>query len=203
MGEKIPVASATLSIMRLYAGDYRLSLHMREIARRVGADVSSVRIHLQRLERINVLGRSKAGRNIAFSPNLNNLFTRQYMVMAESFASVEYMRRHYIAKRVLKDLDTHVDGALVLFGSYAREEHDDESDVDLLVVGPRIRDKGVVDDVRKMAGTWLDIKYATPRQVSLGLRRGDPLIREAVSNHVVLKGADAFCGAVWRCYVGQ
>ena len=203
MGEKIPVAGTALSIMRLYAGDYRLSLHMREIARRVGADVSSVRLHLQRLERISVLVRSKAGRNIAFSPNLDNLFTRHYMVMAESFASVEYMRRHYIAKRVLKDLDMHVDGALVLFGSYAREEHDDESDVDLLVVGPRIRDKGVVDDVRKTAGAWLDIKYATPRQVSLGLRRGDPLVCEAVSNHVVLKGADAFCGAVWRCYVGQ
>lgn len=203
MKGKTHVAGMALSIMRLYAGDYRLSLHMREIARRVGADASSVRLHLQRLEHINVLGRRREGSNIAFSPNLNNLFTRQYMVMAESFASVEYMRRHYIAKRVLKDLDRHVDGALVLFGSYAKEEHDDESDIDLLVVGPRIKDKGVVDDVHKTAGVWLDVKHATPQQVSLGLRRGDPLISEAVLNHVVLKGADAFCGAVWRCYVGQ
>lgn len=203
MKEKIPVAGAALSIMRLYAGDYRLCLHMREIARRVGADASSVRLHLQRLEDISVLGRNRAGRNIGFSPNLDNLLTRQYMVMAECFASVGYMRRHYIAKRILEDLDGHVDGALVLFGSYAREEHDDESDMDLLVVGPRIGDDRVVDDVHRTTGARLDIKHATPRQVSSGLRRGDPLIREAVSNHVVLKGADVFCGAVWRCHVGQ
>ena len=201
MREKIPAASATLSIMRPYAGDYRLSLNMREIARRVGAGISSVRLHLQRLERINVLGRSKAGRNIAFSPNLGNLFTGQYMVMAESFASVGHMSRHYMAKRVPKDLDRHVAGALVLFGIHAREDHDDESDVDLLVMGPRIRDKGVVDDVRRTAGARLDVKYATPGQVSLGLRRGDALIHGAASNHVVLKGADAFCGAAWGCYV--
>lgn len=203
MEEKTPVAGMALSIMRLYAGDYRLCLHMREIARRVGADVSSVRLRLQRLERINVLGRSRAGRNVGFSPSLDNLFTRQYMVTAECFASVEYMRRHYLAKRILGDLDRHVDGALVLFGSYAREEHDDESGVDLLVVGPRIRDGGVVDYVRRTAGARLDIKHATPLQVSQGLRRGDPLVREAVSSHVVLKGADAFCGAVWRCHVGR
>lgn len=202
MVEKIPVAGTALSIMRLYAGDYRLCLHMREIARRVGADASSVRLHLQRLERINVLGRTRAGRNVGFSPNLDNLLTRQYMVMAECFASVGYMRRHYIAKRILEDLDRHVDGALVLFGSYAREDHDDESDVDLLVVGPGIGSE-VVDDVHRTTGARLDVKHATPLQVSSGLRRGDPLMREAVSSHVVLKGADAFCGAVWRCHVGQ
>lgn len=179
MVEKTPLSGAALSIMRLYAGACRLCLHMREIARRVGADASSVRLHLQRLERINVLGRSSAGRNVKFSPNLDNLLTRQYMVMAGCFASVGYMRRHYIAKQILEDLDRHVDGALVLFGRYAREEND-ESDVDLLVLGPEI-DRGVVDDVR----------------------RGGPLVREAASNHMVLKGAGAFCGAVWGCRVGH
>ena len=123
--------------------------------------------------------------------------------MSECHASVEYMRRHYIAKRILGALDRHVDGALVLFGSYAREDHDGESDMDLLVMGPRIRDGGAADDVSRTTGVRLDVKYATPRQVSAGLRRGDPLVCGAVSNHVVLKGADGFCEAVWRCHVGQ
>lgn len=203
MEEKTFVSETGLSIMRLYAGDYRLHLHMREIARRAGVDASTARLHLGRLEGLGVLGRRAAGKNVEFSLNLGNLFTRHYMAMAECHASVEYMRRHYLAKRILGDLDRHVDGALVLFGSYAREMHDDESDVDLLVVGPRIRDDGAADDVSRTTGARLDIRHATPRQVSAGLRRGDPLVCEAVSNHVVLKGADNFCEAVWRCHVGQ
>ena len=204
MGEETAVTEMGLSVMRLYAGDYRLCLHMREIARRIGADASSVRVHLRRLERLNILKSGRAGRNVWFSPNLGNLLTRHYMVMAECLASVSYMRRHYLVKRVLKDLDVHVNGALVLFGSYAKETHDERSDVDLLVMGPRIRDEeAVADGVYETSGARLDIKYATPRQVSDGLRRGDPLVCEAVSSHVVLKGADDLCGAVWRCHVGQ
>jgi hypothetical protein len=36
-----------------------------------------------------------------------------------------------------------------------------------------------------------------------GMEGGDPLVREVVSNHVVLKGVEDFCEAMWRYYARQ
>ena len=56
--------------------------------------------------------------------------------MSECHAAVQFMRRVYLAKRVLADLDPEPGGALVLFGSYASGTNGEQSDMDLLVMGP-------------------------------------------------------------------
>jgi hypothetical protein len=34
-----------------------------------------------------------------------------------------------------------------------------------------------------------------------GLRSNDPLIKEVVSNHIILKGIDEFCDIMWSYHV--
>lgn len=201
MIDKTSVTGASLSLVHLYAGDYRRSLHMREAARLAGLDVSTARLHLLRLERLNVLGSRRAGKNVEFRPNLGNVLTRHYIAMSEIHAAVRFMKRVYLAKRILADLDSHVSGALVLFGSYARGEHDEESDVDLLVMGPGIADDGAIRAITETTGVALDVKRFDPDGFTKSLRSGDPLAHEILSGHIVLAGADMFCRAAWRHYI--
>lgn len=201
MIDKTSVTGASLSLVHLYAGDYRRSLHMREAARLAGMDVSTARLHLLRLERLNVLGSRRAGRNVEFRPNLGNVLTRHYIAMSELHAAVRFMKGTYLAKRILADLDPHVSGALVMFGSYAKGEHDEESDIDLLVLGPGI-DDGAIRAIAETTGVALNVKRFDPDGFTKSLRSGDPLAHEILSGHIVLAGADTFCRAAWRHYIG-
>ena len=200
MMDKYRLTHTTLRLLRLYALDYRLQLHVREAGRRIGADMTAARLQLGRLEGIGILRVARAGRNLVYSLNLRNPVARNYLAMAEYHAAAEYMGRNYLAKRALEDLDAHADGAIVLFGSYAREEHDEQSDMDLLVLGRRRPDTGVVRRLSLTTGVRFDVKHETEARFAEMLRRDSPLAGEILANHITLKGADEVCRAAWKKY---
>lgn len=198
--DKYRMTHTTLRILRLYALDYRLRLHVREAGRRIGADMTAARLQLGRLEGIGILRVGRAGRNLEYSLNLRNPVARGYLVMAEYYAAAAYMGRNYLAKRALEDLDAHTDGAIVLFGSYAREEHDEKSDMDLLVLGRKRPDAGVVRRLSLTTGVEFDVKHETEARFAEMLRRDSPLAGEILASHITLKGADELCRAAWKKY---
>ena len=200
MMDKYRMTHTTLRLLRLYAVDYRLRLHVREAGRRIGADMTAARLQLGRLEEIGILRSSREGRNLAYSLNLGNPVARNYLVMSEYYTAAEYMGRNHLAKRALEDLDEHTDGAVVLFGSYAREEHDEKSDMDLLVMGRRAPDKKAVQRLSLTTGVRFDVKHETQARFAGMLRRNSPLAGEILANHITLKGADEFCRAAWKKY---
>lgn len=200
MMDKYRMTHTTLRLLRLYALDYRLRLHVREAGRRIGADMTAARLHLGRLEGIGILRVAREGRNLAYSLNLGNPVARNYLVMAEYHAAAAHMGSNYLAKRALDDLDPHADGAIVLFGSYARGEQDEESDMDLLVMGRRAPDVGVVRRLSLTTGVRFDVKHETQTRFAEMLRRDSPLAGEILANHITLKGADEFCRAAWKKY---
>lgn len=190
----------TLRILRLYALDYRLRLHVREAGRRIGADMTAARLQMARLEEIGILRSAREGRNLAYSLNLANPVARSYLVMAECHAAAAHMGGNHLAKRALADLDAHVDGAIVLFGSYARGEQDGESDMDLLAMGRRAPDGSVVRRLSQTTGVRFDVKHETQARFAEMLRRGSPLAGEILANHITLKGAEDFCRVAWKKY---
>ena len=70
MMDKYRLTHTTLRLLRLYALDYRLQLHVREAGRRIGADMTAARLQLGRLEGIGILRVARAGRNLVYSLNL-------------------------------------------------------------------------------------------------------------------------------------
>lgn len=202
MMDKYRITHNTLRILRLYALDYRLRLHVREAGRRIGADMTAARLQLARLEKVGVLRSAREGRNLTYSLNLANPAARNHLVMAEYHAAAAHMGSNYLAKRALVDLDPHADGAIILFGSYARGEQDEESDMDLLVMGRRAPGAGVVRQLSLTTGVTFDVKHETQARFAEMLRRGSPLAGEILANHITLKGADDFCRAAWKKYAG-
>ena len=83
---------------------------------------------------------------------------------------------------------------IVLFGSYAYGRPTDDSDVDLLVIMPRTRDRGERMSVRILHAIPrnfpLDLLVRTPADVAKRLRWRDPFICEVVEKGKVLYEAD-------------
>ena len=198
MMEKYNINQTTLKILLLYASDYKKSLHLREIARETKVDVKAVQLQLKRLEKINVLSSIVKGRNKEYRLNLNNLMTKYYMMLAETFASIVYLGKNFLIKKIISEVGNHVEGAILLFGSFAKGQITKKSDIDLFFIAEKKLDRSVVSEACNLVGREISVKSASRRQFLKGLEDGDPLIREVVSNHIVLKGVDDFCEIMWR-----
>lgn len=194
------ITQTTLKVIGLYTNDYKKSLHIREIARKTDVDVKSIQIQLKKLEKINILSSVTRGKNKEFSLN-QNIITRYYLIMAECFTVITYLKRHFLIKKMFSELDSHIDGMVVLFGSYAKGGYTKESDIDLFVIGTQRVDKKIIQKTSDVIGRDINVKYSSREQFLNGLSRSDPLVKEVVLNHIVLKGADKFCQILWRNYV--
>ncbi|KEQ55977.1 putative nucleotidyl transferase protein [Marine Group I thaumarchaeote SCGC AAA799-E16] len=193
------ITQTTLKVIGLYTNDYKKSLHIREIARKTDVDVKSIQIQLKKLEKINILSSVIRGKNKEFSLN-QNIITRYYLIMAECFAVVAYLKRHFLIKKIFSELDSHIDGTVILFGSYAKGTYTKQSDIDLFVIDDKRVDKKIISKTSDMINRDINIKSSNRQQFLNRLYDNDPLVKEVVSNHVILKGADEFCQIMWRNY---
>ena len=206
MMEEYNINQTTLKILGLYRSDYRRSLHLRHIARETKVDVKAIQLQLQRLERMNILASVRKGRNKEYSVNLRNSMTKYYLILAETFASITYLAKNFLVKKMVSEIGDRVEGTTVLFGSFAKGEQAKQSDVDLFVMSEKklgAVSKNIIREVGDRVGREISVKVGNRRRFLKGMEEGDPLVREVVSNHVVLRGMDDFCDIMWRYYARQ
>ncbi len=200
MMKEYNINQTTLKILGHYASNYKRSLHLREIARETKVDVKAVQLQLKRLEKANILSNTLKGRNKEYSLNLGNSMTKYYMILAETFASISYLGRNFLIKKITGEIANRVDGSIILFGSFAKGATTKESDIDLFVIAEKKIDMEAIREAASLAGREVSVKSANRKQFVKGLEDNDPLISEVVSNHVLLKGVDDFCDIMWRYY---
>jgi len=199
MLEEYNINQTTLKILGLYLDDYEKSLHLREISREAQIDVKAIQLQLQKLEKINVLSSIIRGRNKDYSLNLNNVTTKYYLIMAEIFASIIHLKKNFMIKKIVEEIENKIHDPLILFGSFAKGTYTKESDVDIFMIGDKKINTGLIIEATSMVGRKISVKSTSREQFLEGLRNNDPLIKEIVSNHIVLKGADQFSDIMW-CY---
>lgn len=197
MLDKYNITQTTLKILGLYTNDYKKSLHLREISREIQADVKTTQLQLKKLEKINVISSSIKGRNKEYVLNLGNILTKYYMIMAETFASIIYIKKNFLIKKVISEIEGKIDGTLILFGSFVKGGYTKESDIDLFVISDKKIKKSIVFETAKLIDREINIQSTTGERFLAGLKNKDPLVNEVVSNHIVLKGADKFCDIMW------
>lgn len=198
--KKYNINNTTFRILGLYRTNYGRSLHLREISREAGVDVKAVHLQLKKLEKLNVLSGVVKGRNKEFTLNLGNLATKYFMVLAETFATIAYIERFFVIKKITTEIGDKTEGAVILFGSLVEEKETEESDVDLYVLTERRLDENIFTEIGSLVGREINVKYTSKDRFLKGLEDGDPLIREVASKHIVLRGVDDFCDVMWRYY---
>ncbi|MGQ9718233.1 MAG: nucleotidyltransferase domain-containing protein [Nitrososphaerales archaeon] len=201
--EEYNINQTTLKILGLYNNDYRRSLHLREIARETKVDVKAIQLQLKRLEKMDVLSSVFKGRNKEYCPNMINPITKYYMILAETLLSINYLTRNFLIKKTVNEIGNKIEGAIILFGSFAKGEATKESDVDLFILTDKKLDRNALVEAGSLIGREISVKSSNKKQFLEGLKSNDPLVREVVSNHILLKGIDDFCDIMWRYYARQ
>ncbi|MCW4024421.1 MAG: nucleotidyltransferase domain-containing protein, partial [Candidatus Bathyarchaeota archaeon] len=147
--------------MGLYRNDYSISLHLREIARGVQVDPKAVRAQLKRLEKTNVIAGTQKGRNKEYTLNLGNYLTLYHMVLAETFASIQYLDKNFEIKKLVSETNNSMGNATLLFGSFAKGNMTEESDIDIIVLADKKPDVNAFRAVGKLINREVSVKFAT------------------------------------------
>jgi len=200
MGEKYNINQTTQKILALFTTDYQKTIHLREIARNIQTDKKAVGIHLNQLENHNILQSIQKGRNKEYHLNLNNPVTKHYLILAETYTTITYLEKNYIIKKLTSEIADKIDGTIILFGSYAKEEATDESDIDLLIITEKNINTEAINETAKIMGKEINVKTTDQKHLQSGLKENDPLIKEIIQNHIVIKGIDSLVEIMWRYY---
>lgn len=148
---KILSSKIRAEIFRMLFGPVDLSLHVREIERRSGLTIGTVRAELQKLLSLNLIQKQKDGNRLYYRANkAHPLYPDIRSLVLKTTGLVDVIRN------LLKQ-DPEIKTAFV-FGSIARHEEVAASDVDLMVIG----DVGL----RKLTGVLTGVPDQIGREIN-------------------------------------
>jgi len=172
-------------LLAYYFTNPHASLYLRELARRLDADPANLARELARLEAAGLFVSERRGKQKYFRLNRGYpLFDEVRSIVSKTVGMAERLRT------ALKEVDG-VEEAY-LFGSFARNQQDAASDIDLLVVGePRLED--LENAMRRLERQFhRDINYTvlSRREFRSRKARKHPFLSEvAEGKHIDLVGA--------------
>ncbi|MDI6789564.1 MAG: nucleotidyltransferase domain-containing protein [Thermodesulfobacteriota bacterium] len=152
-------------------GPVDLSLHVREIERRSGLTIGTVRAELQNLLSLDLIQKQKDGNRLYYRANkAHPLYPDIRSLVLKTTGLVD------IIQNVLKQ-DPEIRTAFV-FGSIARHEEGAASDVDLMVIG----DVGL----RKLTGMLTGVPDQIGREINPHILTKEEFVkRKAAGEHFI------------------
>ena len=190
-------------ILSLYRTDYTANLHMRAMAKLLDTSHMTLLPHLKRLEELKILQTKTVGKNKQFTLNKDNLLTKYYLIATEELVTIAYLETNFLIKKLAEHLNKiDIPNPLILFGSYAKGYATEESDIDLFSIGKLTENQQ--NHLKKFEATFgkkINVKTVTTANFLEGLRTDDTLIKEVVTNHIVISNPDPFVTMLWRQYV--
>lgn len=194
------VSNNALKIVSLYVADYTCKSHVREIARLLHANHRTIGLALQQFEKKRVMDSTTVGKNKVFSLNLNNITTKDYIIMAECLQKIMLLEKHFFLKKFLTELPMLGTAPLILFGSYAKGLEHKESDIDLLLITEHKDNKiaAKIKELGKLYNKQIHFHQSTRKSFEEGLKEKDPLVIEIIKNHIILNNCDFLIEILWR-----
>jgi len=198
MEEKI--TNYLFEILSLYRTDYTKSLHVRAIAKLLNISHVTLLPYLKKLEKNKILKSRKVGKNKEYTLNPDNILTKDYLTVSEKLETINHLQKNFLIKKVSQHLiNINLQGAVVLFGSYAKNYATKTSDIDLFHLG-KLSESQIMEikKIGKIYGKEINIKTSTIKNFNKALITGDTLIKEIINNHIILQNPDLFVNLLWR-----
>ncbi|MBU4352578.1 MAG: nucleotidyltransferase domain-containing protein [Nanoarchaeota archaeon] len=201
MVNKVSINETVLRILSLYNNNYLEKLHLRKIAVSLKTTHRTISLHLERLRKLQVFKCELVGKSKQYFLNLCNPLVKKYIVAAENYASLDFLKKNALIRQIFLELDEKIipENGIILFGSYAKGYANSESDIDILVIG-EIKSQDFIEKIETIYGRKISVKSATLEEFSEALKNKGILASEVLKGHIVLRHPSLFVEAAWRYY---
>ncbi|MFH1055452.1 MAG: nucleotidyltransferase domain-containing protein [Candidatus Altiarchaeota archaeon] len=191
-----------VKILQPFLQDLNSIHHGSEIARVYGLNQKTVSNLLNRLEAEGLLKSKMSGKNKEFTMSFDDREkTMRLLMSAENARTIMFMDDNPRVKEILSKVKRHMQGIVIIFGSYAKGLQKKDSDLDLFLVGEYHSKE--VEKISQMYGLNMSVKQMMPDDFKEALRAKEVLIREVASHHILVQGLEDYFDAVSREYYGR
>lgn len=192
-------------VMKLFIMSPFESIHLSEVAKRAGVSKERAHVYLNRLAERGFLSKAHKGNLTLFKAELENELLRKRFETYEVEKKLSFERMDVkignLCKDFAGDLNKEIKEKLAivfLFGSGARQERGEESDVDLLVVVWSGKEK--CEEITVDLGNRLSMRYGievVPLVVTMdefreGLKAKKDFYNKLWRDRIVIYGESAF-----------
>lgn len=133
--------STIVKIMSAFMPELVGEFNIRELARKSSISYDAAYRHVKDFAERDIIKERQVGKAIVCSLNLRNILTRKYLERISISKTEDFLKRDIVLKKMLGELVENLKKAapnellcVILFGSYARREQKERSDVDILIV---------------------------------------------------------------------
>lgn len=194
------ITNIQIEIINLFKENYLVNYHIREMGKLIKKSHVTLLPHLKGLEKEKILISKTQGKNKIYSLNLDNIITKNYILLTEIKKSTGFLEEIFLIKKIFSEIfNLKLNGTIILFGSYAKKTYKKESDIDILYFG-KITESQIkkIRYIGKTYGKTINLKKIN--DLDLALRKKDPLIIEILKNHIILQSPEVFINSLWRFY---
>jgi predicted nucleotidyltransferase len=164
-------------ILRLLRGE----IHLRELSKEIKVPHSTLSRRLQELRKHSILDYRLEGKNKTYFLR-KNIATQKAAIMAENYKFVKVVHKYSILSPIFQDiLEKSKCNIIILFGSYAKGNPKEDSDIDVYIETTNPKEKEVLQKINDS----LSIKIGK-------FNPDDLLIKEIIKNHVIIRGAEEY-----------
>lgn len=180
----------TLNVLEEFASDYSRKVYGSDIAKRLKMNQKTVSNILNRLENDNIIKFSVEGKNKYYYLNKFNPDIKETIKLIEIGRKIGFLDKYKNLKDLFRKLEERTSGLILIFGSYAKEKANKESDLDVFVMG-KISE---VEDLENLHNLKINIIKSTKEKFN----SREHIIKEIINNHIVLKGVEEFVDLAWQ-----
>ncbi len=176
---------------------------IRELSKKIKVNYRQVYEEIQTFSTTNLIILNKKGQMT--SCRLNAMANLPLCMYIESVRKYFFVKKHSFLKVIEQELNkiSTTYYSLILFGSYAKGKARPSSDIDLLFIIPKNKDRESfqqeVKNIFQFLNYKLDINVITEEDV-LSLRNTTTLniVNEVKKNHIILAGAEMYYKLIFQ-----
>lgn len=116
------------------------------------------------------------------------------MALAEHYKTIHLLEKNSLLKEIIGRIQTNIQGTAILFGSYSKGLANEESDIDLFIIGTYEEE---IKKTQQLFNKEINIK-TYPKKEFEKLIKTDILLKEIHKNHHLVKGADYYIEQVLK-----
>jgi uncharacterized protein len=188
MYKKINITENHLKIISLFTKSFDKSHYIREVSKLLKISPRTAQIILSDLEKKAVL-ESKIMGKIKTYKLKNNQISNEYLIFCEQYKKIAFLESNSLIKEIISQISQYIEGISIIFGSYSNYTKKKESDLDIFIIG-KYNEKEI-NKISKIYDLEINIKQYPMRIFKQEIKK-DPLLKEIISNHIILSGSEEF-----------
>ena len=194
MYEKINITENTLRITSLFTNYLKEDYYIREISTILKISPRTSQLILEDLESKGIL-KSKIKGKIRVFKLQKNKDMRRFIELIEQYKTITFASKNKLIKEIINEIEEHIEGIGIIFGSYVKELETEDSDLDIFVAGSY--NEKEINKISKTYGIDISVK-CYPKKVFKEKLKKDILLKEILKNHIIITNVEGFVKEVMK-----